>query len=566
MAEHGTGILKPFRERFAALETEYSSWRAGHEEISDFIAPTRGFFDEVPNQGKVIDHKKIIDAGPGRSLRTLGSGMASGLSSPSRPWFRLGLRDSELNKFKSVKVWLDDVQKIILSIFQRSNFYPEMHTGYLELGGFGTSADMILEDFRDVIRLRSYTIGEYFLGVGHDQRINTFARKIRMNPLQMIEKFGKDKVSANVLQMYEKNETETWITVHHLIEPNDDRVPDMADNLNMPWRSVYWEAQGKNSSEISELLLRSGFEEFPVLAPRWGTKSSADVYGYGLGHEALGDAKMLQKLQREKLLAIAKVIKPPLQKDASVEGEVNNLPGGVTPTSSTVPDGGVRAAYQIRPDIPAIRDEINSTQRGIDATFFVPLFLAVSTPQPGDRTAREVAEIHEEKLLLLGPVIERVQSEKLGPAIERTFAIANRAGLIPEPPPELAGKDLEIEYISILAQAQKFVGVGALRDHVAFVQDVAAKGSPEALDNLDIDKVVQADADMTGIPAGVNRSQAEVDEIREERAEAAAAQAQQDAILQGAEAAKTASEAKLKDGTSVLDSVNESIKTTREAV
>ncbi len=546
--------LKPFKTRWTALKNELSKWTGGWQDISDYIVPTRGFFDGEPNDGATINHKRIIDDGPGRALRTLGAGLASGLTSPSRPWFRLKLQDEKLNNSKGVKLWLDEVSKVIYSIFQKSNFYPAFHSGYEEIGAFGTSADLILEDFKDVIRVRSYTAGEYMIGVGADGRVNTFGRMIRMTVGQMVQEFGKENVSLKVQQQFAKNNTEVYHKVNHLIEPNDERVPDMHDNLNMPFRSVYWEEESKDNDKF---LRQSGFEEFPALCPRWGTKSSGDVYSRGPGHLALGDSKMLQRLHRDSLLAVAKVNDPPVQKDANVQGDVNTLPGGVTSSSSVTPDAGVRIAYQIRPDLQAINEKIDRTQRGLDATFFADMFLALSLRSKSNMTAREVAEVHEEKLLLLGPVIERLQSDKLGPAIERTFAIADRAGMIPELPPELEGQEVEIEYISILAQAQKIVGVGAIRDHVAWNQEVAEKGNPEIMDNVDLDEASQAHGDLMGVPAAMVRSPEDRDAIRKARADAAAIQAQQEQAAQLVEGAKTASEAKLKDGSSMLDKIDE---------
>src|SRR3982751_1717177 len=143
---------KYFTDRFGALKMEAESWKTAWKDIRDYICPTRGFFDEQPNQGKKIDHTKIVNSNAARSLNTLASGMTSGLTSPSRPWFRLGLQNSDLADFEPVKVWLATVQDRMMAVYQQSNIYGALNSGYQEIGSFGTSAMLLLEDYKDVIR------------------------------------------------------------------------------------------------------------------------------------------------------------------------------------------------------------------------------------------------------------------------------------------------------------------------------------------------------------------------------------------------------------------------------
>lgn len=523
----------PFRTRFAAMKNEGATWIPAWKELSKYENPTRGFFmDDVPNRGKKIDHTVVLDGHARRCIRTLASGMVSGLTSPSRPWFRLGVENKDLSEFPAVREWLDMVQIILADIYSHSNIYGVFHTTYEEIATFGTGCFYVEEDIREVIRGRVFTAGEYYLACGPDGRVNAFAREFYMTAGQMVTKFGKENVSASVLQAFTNNQTDNWYRVNHLIEVNDDRIPDQIDFKNMPFRSLYWE-----DGEQDSYLRLEGYLEMPNLAPRWETTTTADIYGRGPGWDALGDVKMLQKEQRVKLLALDKVADPPVQVDASVQGDANLLPGGVTRFSAALPNAGVKAAYQVAPDINAMREDIMEVKKAISETFYADLFLLLNQADLGRMTAYEVAERQSEKLVVLGPVLERLENEMLSPFIKRTYAIALRMGLIPPPPREISGQPINIQYVSIMAQAQRMVGATAIQQAFGFGGNLATV-APEVMDNYDVDETVREYNDMLALPAKITRSPEAVARIRKARAEAQAQAVAQQTALNSAKAAK----------------------------
>jgi len=304
----------------------------------------------------------------------------------------------------------------------------------------------------------------------------------------------------------------------------------------MEFREVYWEDNQKDG----KYLFAGGYMEFPFMVPRWQTTTTADAYGRGPGWKALGDVKMLQKLQKEKLISVQKSNDPPLQADASVIGEVNaSVPGGITRTSTSVPNSGVRAAYEVRPDLNAMEVTIEKTTAKINAKFFKDLFLMfVEADRTGRNiTATEVMERQAEKLTVLGPVLERLEGELLSPLIERTFSIMVRKGLILPPPAVIEGMPLRIQYISVLAQAQKMAGVTAIDQ---WTSGVAASTAidPEATDLVDMDEVNTMKADMLGVPAKVVRSKGAVAMRRKQRAQAQEQASKASQMIAMAEAAK----------------------------
>jgi hypothetical protein len=532
-------------QRWAALRTEaLSKWYPILREISLYLMPKRGFFEgQMPNWGTRIDHKRIMDSAPRNHLRTLASGLMSGLSDPSKLWFRLEIDDPEAMKEDDAKAWLENATKKTHRAFQESDIYSAFYSGYEEVAGFGVNAFILLENAKTVVRPRTFTAGEYFLGRSAEGVVNAFARQFWMTGGQLIKQFGYDNCSANVQSEYNSNILDTWHLVYHLIEENDDRIPGLRDAQNMDFRSIYWEA---NVDGNTRALLVSGFEEFPVIASRWDFTTTADVYGNGPGWDVLGDVKTLYKLVKKYLEAVDKVVDPPMVADAGVV--VNTLPGGLTRASSQA-QGGVKAAYQINPDLPAIERAMDRLTKKIGDGFFADFFLMIANAGR-DMTAEEVMQRQGEKLLMLGPIIHRLTNEMHRPAIERTFKILVRSKALPPPPPSIAGRQLQIKYISMLAQAQQMSETAVLEQFNRFVGNLAA-AKPEVLDNVDFDEEVRVYAERIGLPAKILASMASMAAMRAARAKqqqtAAAAQNAQAA----ASTAKVMADTKLGGGTAL---------------
>jgi hypothetical protein len=539
--------LRPYMSRFASLRTEgLSKWYPIWRDLSRFILPIRGFFEGMmPNWGTRIDHKIILSAAPMNSVRTLASGLQSGLTSPAKQWFRLEVDDDEAMKDDDTLSWLDEAAKKLRAAFQASGIYGAFYQMYEEVANFGTAAFILLEDFETVVRPRSFTIGEYFLGCGADGRVNAFARQFWMTAGQLVEEFGEANCSAMVVNENKKDESkETWHMVYHVIIPNKKRAPGLRDNRNMPFESVYWEA---NAQDNKKALRCTGFDEFPVIASRWDITTTADAYGKGPGWHALGDVKLLYKMMKRYLEALDKSVDPPMQADSATV--VNTLPGGLTRTSSQHPDGGVKPAYQIKPDLPGILNGIDRLEKKIADTFYANLFMMIADAGK-DMTAEEVFERRGEKLVMLGPVLHRLESEGINKAIERTFNVLLRAKALPPPPPAIAGRNIRVKYVSPLAQAQEMAETAVIEQFAKFIGGLAAV-NPQVLDIANFDEMVREYGKRTGIPAKILNSPKILAALRQARAkqEQTAAGAQNAAAA--AQTAKVLSDTKVGGGSAL---------------
>lgn len=529
-----------FERRLSALKAERDGggWLSHWRELSDYVLPRRGQFLVTDRNKGDKRNAKIIDNTATLAARTLASGMMAGITSPARPWFRLTTPDPEMKEFGPVKVWLHDVETRMREVFARSNVYNALPTLYGELGVFGTGAIFVQDDFEDVIRVHPYTVGEYYLANSARLAVDTLYREFSLSVAQAVEQFVRQphgamdwsRVSSAVKALYEAGSYDEWVEFVHVIEPNPDRIPGMEDAKNMPWRSVYYE-KGADHGRLARV---GGFKQFPVMAPRWDLMGQ-DVYGRSPGMDCLGDVKALQVMQKEKAKAVQKMVTPPMVGGAALKNAViSALPGGVTFVDGTEPVKQLAPLYQVNPQIQHLLMDIDDHRKRIDKAFFADLFMMVSQMERAQITAYEIQVRQEEKLLMLGPVLERLHDELLDPLIDRTFAIMQDKGLLPPPPEELSGADLRIEYISVLAQAQKAVATSGVERFAGFVGNLAAV-KPDVLDKFDTDQAVDEYADALGVSPRIVRSDDDVAKVR-------GARAQQEQQAQAAQMAQMAAQ------------------------
>jgi len=282
-----------------------------------------------------------------------------------------------------------------------------------------------------------------------------------------------------------------------------------------------------------------------VFCPRWDVLSG-DVYGYSPAMEQLGDIKQLQHEQRRKAQAIDKMVNPPMRASTALKGRVTTtLPGGTTYVDPMNGNDGFAPVYQVQPRIQEMMMDIQEVQQRIQRGFYADLFAMMINSDRRMMTATEVAERHEEKLVLLGPVLQRLNTEFLDPLLEDAFMTAAAAGKLPPMPEALRGVELKIKYVSLLAQAQEAVAAASLERTLSFGGNLAGV-FPNILDNIDEDEAFREYADILGNSPKVLREKSARDEIRNQRAEQQEQARQAElAATAGAAANQTAGAAKL---------------------
>ena len=516
------------RQRWTSLKTERSSFMSHWQETSRFLLPRSGrFFSSDRNKGG-SRHQAIYDNTGTRALRTLSAGMMAGMTSPARPWFRLAIPDQDMAKSHAVRSWLSDVDKLMRRVFSKSNTYQALHTIYEELGAFGTAASIMMPDFNSVLHQYNLTAGEYAIAADWKGRVCTIYREFDCTVGALVKEFGLDACCQSTQSAYSNGNLEKWVTVIHAIEPREDRDPRKRDRMNKPYRSVYFES----SAPRGKLLREGGFDEMPALVCRWSAPGG-DIYGTGPAMDALGDIKQLQHQQMRKAQGIDYKVTPPLQAPYELKNQPTSLlPGGLSYVTMNGQQAGIRPAFEASIDLSHLLADIQDVRQRVNSAFYADMFLMLANRTDARMTATEVAERHEEKLLMIGPVLERLHNELLAPLVEGTFARMVEAGIVPPPPQEMQGMDIQVEFVSMLAQAQRAVATNSIDRYVSTIGSIA-QFKPDILDKIDSDYLADEYADMLGVDPKAIVPGEKVALIRQGRAEAKAkAAAQQDAIVQ----------------------------------
>lgn len=541
-----------YNRRIAELRLERESYIPHWMDLNKFIRPRSAkFFITTGNRGQKRN-ENIINITATLSSRTLQSGMMSGVTSPARPWFKLSTGDPDLDKLDDVKEWLHQVAFRMREVFTRSNLYTALPQIYADLGDYGTAAMAVLEDDETVIRCQNFPVGSYSIANDEKGKVDTIVREWQMTVRQIVQLFGIERCSPRIKAMWDTTQYETLIEVSHIVERNQEYNPDKLESKHKKFKSVYMErgTSGAQDTRVEPTILReSGFDQFPVMAPRWSV-TGEEVYGNSPAMDALGTIKALQLKEKRKAQMIDKGANPPMSAPSSLKNQyVTLLPGDVTYVDVNQGGQGFQPVYQPNHGwLEALKDDIRQDENAIKRAFFEDLFLMLANMegvQP--RNVMEIAERKEEKLLQLGPVMDRLNDELFDPLIDRTFAImvnlsvpdwdAGLPGLIPQPPESLQRTKLKVEYTSVMAQAMKMVGLGAIERFASFMGGLAA-ANPSVLDKWNIDATVDEYADAVGLSPKIINSADDVAKMRDAHAKA-------QKMAQSAALAETASKAML---------------------
>lgn len=553
--EQETKVLDRAQKLRNGLKSDRDHYDPDHKELSEYFAPHL-YRDETSTQTKKSKWNKIINNTGRRAVRTMASGMQSGLTSPGRPWMKLGIEDPDLAEYSTVAEWTQDATSRMMTMFRRTQMYNTAHSVYTNMGVFGTGAMMSTMDFEELILFKALMTGRYWIGVNSKGKIDQCVIRRSMKIHQMASEYGLDALDQTSRNYYNKGDYYVTRIVYVAIFPNPF-AKSKSDSIiiasnQKPFVSCHWIENEKTP------LKTAGFDKFPVQAPRWA-KTDDEAWGFGPGHDAIGDTKAMQMKEKEKAMGIKKANNPPLSAPAEMrhgQFPIAGLPGSVSYRPPNAPADSIRTMYEVNLPLQYLIQDIQIDEDRVNKAFYADLFLMLAGSDRGQMTATEVAERHEEKLLALGPVVESLAYEFLDPMVERSFEIMMNAGLMPEPPEEIQGKPLKVEYISLLAQAQQQVGIGAIEKYMSFT-GFAAQFFPEVTDKVDYDQAADEVGKMLGVPQRVIVSDDIVAEKRSARAEQ---QQQMQQIEMGAaavSAAQTLSQTPIGEGNALEQLTNQ---------
>jgi len=496
----------------AQRDDDELDWHA----IADFSG-----YGEVPGLSYNAQNRKrprmrqLIDSHPILSFRTVQAGMYSGLSSPNRPWFDFKFADPELNEYQAAREWLDEFQHLIYAMFDASNFYQVARQNYGAMARFGPAAGMMTEHPLSVAPCLALGIGSFWFGLNDAFNVDTLLRECPMTVDQVVKRFvgrpgGRydwSAVSRIVKEKWDRSDYGHIVQCKQLIEPG----------ARDAWDSSIWDC---NDDRQAAILEAKRYSEQPFWAPRWDTRDGGTSnYGRGVGHDALADMRELAMQAKRKRELTDLLAKPPTVGPAR---DLDMRPGAHTSVADMSSGVSVQPIYTPNPmAIAQVKEDIRDIKDAIDRLTYADLFMAI-TNMPGvqPRNVEELLKRDEEKLTQIGPVVEMVNDDMLPVAVERMIGIARRGNLIPEAPEELQGRELKVEFVSVLAMAQKMLGLSTTERVVGFVGSLGSIFGPQVLDKIDPDAIIDDYAERANLPAKAIRDRATVEQLRADRAQA----------------------------------------------
>lgn len=531
------------QRRWQALKSERSGWDRSWASLAELFLPERWHADsdESSHPSPKLNSRLVNSAGV-LAMRTLAAGMQGGMTSPVRPWFRLALKNrdaagqSRVQAGRGAGKWLDEVTEAMRAALHQSNFYNAVHGLYADLGTFGTGLLVETAD-ADGLHFHLVRAGDYVLDVNGRGEVDTFFRRIGMTARQIVDLWGEGENVPSAIREAAKaggaQSGVTRFTVIHGVFPRSDLKPDVAlGPQSKPFASVYFCEAGGRPSVLSE----GGFDMFPAFAPRWDLSAGA-VYGRSPAMDVTPDCKMLQAMTATLRRMQHKIADPPAVADASLRQYGVDLdPGSLTFVDmATLAQAGTPVTPIQQPEPAALSytmQGIRDVEKLVAEGLYSDLFRMLLDDGRRQITATEIQARQQEKMILIGPVVERLHKELLEPLIIRTFGLMREWGALPEPPEELGAAELDVGFESVLAQAQKLSATSALEQGLAFMAQ-SAQVNPEVLDLMDFDAMGRAYMDRIGLPEACVRDERDIAAMRTQRAEERAA-AQKQAEAQAA--------------------------------
>jgi Bacteriophage head to tail connecting protein len=528
-----TRALSYSQGRLLGLRVNRYSWWTHWRELADYFLPRRYKWIVTPNQmarGSPIN-QHILDSTGVIAARNLASGLVSGKSSPTRPWFKLRVGTVDSTQTGPVSLWLAECERILYLIFSESNFYNSIAQFYFDLVIFGTAVMLIYEDFENVINCINPCAGEYYLDIDGKYRPTIFYREFTLTVSAIVDEFGIEHCSDTVKMLYNDpsgaNLTRELI-VAHSVEPNTDgRGPDFGFSDKFAYRELYWEWGGSASPQGSNyqpqgFLRRKGYYSQPNIACRWDIVSN-DAYGRSPGMDALPDQKQLQLETRRKAQAIDKMVNPPLVADMQLKNQpASLLPGGMTYLQGFAQNGkpAISSIYDTHNfPVGEITKDLEEVKQRLGKTFFNDVLMTASQFETRSNvTAVEWNMRKSESMVALGPALDRIDYEGLGPTIERVFDIASRVpGLLPPAPQEIQGQMININYVSMLKQAQDAAAAGGIESLLKIGGELEGI-KPGSMDNIDIDYAIDKLSALNNNDPKLIRSPKQLAQIRADAA------------------------------------------------
>lgn len=531
------------KARLDSLKTRRDPWLTQWQELADIFLPGKAYFTVKPYEGDRVN-PSVYDGTPRLAARDLSSAIDGLIKPQTSNWFEPIVEDEKLADRPNVKIWLEHVrERMYRLIYSKDSRFVQRSAEVDDaLVVFGWGSLFITENRnRNGLLFRSFHNKDVLIDEGPDGVVNTMAIIESLSARRAVERFGPDNLHKEIVEQANKEKgyaTQLW-DFAQMVLPREDYLANMLGLQGLPFASYVLDVKHE------QILERGGFNEFPAAIPRWETQP-LQIYPRSPAMIALPDSLTLQAISKTLLVGGERAADPPIMvANDSFVSPIRSFPGGVSVFDvQTLIDGGINSPifpFPVSSSLPVGRDMQNDYRGIVQRAFYKDvLTLPVNN---GQQTATEILERKEEFIRVLGPIFGRLETDYLGPIVERSFAIIDRGGGFLPRPEELMGVPIKFNFQSPIQQARKSLDVAGLGRTLEVLAPLIQL-QPEIADNFDGNQVAKDSPEWSGIPQEWIRTDDEVDQIRQARSDAQNQQSQVDAAKPIADSIKSVAQAR----------------------
>ena len=525
---------KYFEQRRAELKNIFDQIKPDLQDLADYFAPNAVRFIARNINKPHVKSKKILDSTTFIAVRNFASGMMTGATSPTRRWFKTGImnRDNKKNKMSyAAKLWCSNQAELSRKILYASNFYQLLPEVYEQLGVFLFSCMAMEKDYDNVANFKVLPIGSYYYSKDGRGVVDTVCRNYMESAKNLVERYGLENCSDAVQQVY-KTRPNDMFEIVHFVEPNREYKEGSPISAQKKFISVTYEVGNGTTS----FLRKAGFDKFPYVVFEASCNGEDAYPSKGCGIYALPDAKQLMSMIKELGKAVKKMVSPAYQGSASLKNKrLSDNPGFFNEDGDN--GAGIRPIHEVNPQVLELKNIIAELRENIKSIFYNDLFAMILNTAERGRTATEVNELKEEKLVLLSPLLEQIHTA-LKQILDWLFYTEMEAGILPEVPQELEGEEIEIEFISTLAQAMKAQNISSMERFITFTANMAQAVDPVLIKKIKGEKMIDDYADFANIDPNQIAPNEELEALRQQQAEKQAQAEQMQQLQAGSEMIK----------------------------
>ena len=525
---------KYFEQRRSELKNIFDQIKPDLQDLSDYFAPNAVRFIARNINKPHVKSKKILDSTTFIAVRNFASGMMTGATSPTRRWFKTGImnRDNKKNKMSyAAKLWCSNQAELSRKILYASNFYQLLPEVYEQLGVFLFSCMAMEKDYDNVANFKVLPIGSYYYSKDGRGVVDTVCRNYMESAKNLVERYGLENCSDAVQQVY-KTRPNDMFEIVHFVEPNREYKEGSPISAQKKFISVTYEVGNGTTS----FLKKAGFDKFPYVVFEASCNGEDAYPSKGCGIYALPDAKQLMSMIKELGKAVKKMVSPAYQGSASLKNKrLSDNPGFFNEDGDN--GAGIRPIHEVNPQVLELKNIIAELRENIKSIFYNDLFAMILNTAERGRTATEVNELKEEKLVLLSPLLEQIHTA-LKQILDWLFYTEMEAGILPEVPQELEGEEIEIEFISTLAQAMKAQNISSMERFITFTANMAQAVDPVLIKKIKGEKMIDDYADFANIDPNQIAPNEELEALRQQQVEKQAQAEQMQQLQAGSEMIK----------------------------